>query len=510
MAIEHHAGASGIRGRIDPGDLIGGLSAAFVLIPQALAYAVLAAMPAERGLHVAALAPIAAAFFASSPYLGTGPTAITSLLTLGGLTALAVPGSAEYVGLGALLAFLVGVVRCGMGLLHLGVLSYLISRPVLTGFTTGAAVVITASQIPTVLDVPAGHPNPFLAAFDALRQPAEWRPASIGMAVAVAILIAGGRRIHHLFPSVLVAIVLAIAWTATVGYGGAVVGRITGGFPALSLDLPWASAPHLPAGTGHRRHRFRRAGGDRPALRHDRAGAVESGPGTREPGHGELAAAVGGGFPAGGSFTRSALVREAGARTRLAGGITGAIVLLLLPFTSALGDLPTAVLGASIIMAVRSLMAVRPFVQYRRYSRLQFRIAVMTFVVTIAMAPHVERAVIAGVALAIGAHLWRELRVSIGTWTKGTTLHLAPKGVLYFASAPLLEERLGTMLSETPTAEQLVIHLGGLGRIDVSGALGLRSVLEAAQQAGLDTTVCDVPPQARKIVQRVLEGRHGS
>lgn len=509
--MNHHASASGTRGRIHPGDLIGGLSAAFVLIPQALAYAVLAGMPAERGLHVAALAPIAAAFFASSPYLGTGPTAITSLLTLGGLTALARPGSAEYVALGALLALLVGVVRVGMGLLHLGTVSYLISRPVLTGFTTGAAVVITASQIPTVLDVPAGHPNPFLAAFDALRQPAEWRPASIGMAVAVAVVIAGGRRIHYLFPSVLVAIVLAIAWTATAGYDGSVVGHITGGFPALSLALPWASAPQLilpalviavigfaePAAIARHYATVERAlwNPDRELVSQGMA---------------NLAAGLGGGFPAGGSFTRSALVREAGARTRLAGGITGAVVLLLLPFTSALGHLPTAVLGASIIMAVRSLMAVRPFLQFRRYSRLQFRIAVMTFGVTIATAPHVERAVIAGVALAVGAHLWRELRVSISTWTEGTTLHLAPKGVLYFASAPLLEERLGTMLSETPAAEQLVVHLGGLGRIDVSGALGLRSALEAAQQAGLETAVCDVPPQARKIVQRVLEGRHGS
>jgi SulP family sulfate permease len=81
---------------------------------------------------------------------------------------------------------------------------------------------------------------------------------------------------------------------------------------------------------------------------------------------------------------------------------------------------------------------------------------------------------------------------------------------LYFASAPLLEERLGRMLSETPAAEELVVHLGGLGRIDVSGALGLRSALEAAEQAGLDTTVCDVPPQAKKIVRRVMEGQYGS
>jgi SulP family sulfate permease len=487
------------RVRVDVGDVVGGISAASVLVPQALAYAVLAGMPAERGLHVAALAPIAAAFFASSPYLGTGPTAITSLLTLGGLTALARPGTGEYIALGALLALLVGLIRLGLGLLRLGVLSHLISRPVLTGFTTGAAVVITASQIPTVLGTSSHRDNPFVAAFDVLRQPEDWRPASIVMAVVVCVLIAGGRKIHRLFPGVLLAVVLGLVWTATVG-----------GFPALSLALPWASTGRLLV----------------PALVIAVVGFAEPTAIARHyatlertlwdpnqelvsQGLANLAAAVGGGFPAGGSFTRSALVREAGARTRLAGGITGLVVLLFLPFTSVLKDLPTAVLGATIIMAVRSLMAVRPILRYRRYTRLQFGIASITFVLTIALAPHVEQAVIVGVILAIGAHLWRELRLSVNAWSEGTTLHLAPRGVLYFASAPQLEERLGRMLSESPSADALIVHLDGLGRIDVSGAMGLRSVLEQAEEAGLRTAVRDVPPQARKIIRRVLNGYNG-
>jgi SulP family sulfate permease len=219
---------------------------------------------------------------------------------------------------------------------------------------------------------------------------------------------------------------------------------------------------------------------------------------------------VGGGFPAGGSFTRSALVREAGARTRLAGAVTGLVVLALLPFLSVLEHLPTAALGATLILAVRGLITVRPFLEYRRYTRLQFSVAVITLVLTIALAPHVERAVVTGVVLAIGAHLWRELRVSVTAWTEGTTLHLAFKGVLYFASEPLLQEHLGQMLSENPGVTDLVVHLDGLGRIDMSGALGLREMLEQAEAAGLTTRVEDVPPQARRMVQRVLDGRHGS
>lgn len=490
----------------DLGDVVGGVSAAFVLIPQALAYAVLAGMPAERGLYVAALAPVGAAFFASSPYLGTGPTAVTSLLTFGALSALALPGSAEYIALGALLALLVGVIRAAMGLARLGAISYLISQPVLTGFTTGAAVVIAASQLPTVLDVRSEDANPFVAAFHALSRPGEWEVAALVVSAATALIIVGGRRLHRLFPGVLVAALLGIVYSALADYGGRVVGEVAGGFPPFSVALPWSHLPALAV----------------PALVIAVVGFSEAASIGRyyatlerarwdpnreliSQGVANLAAGLGGGFPAGGSFSRSALVRDAGAHTRLAGGVTGLVVLVLLPFASVLAHLPQAVLGASIIVAVVPLVQVRRFLEYRRYTRLQFTVALVTTVLTIALAPHVEVAVVAGIALAIAAHLWRELRVSVKAWTDGETLHLAPKGVLYFASAPLLEDRFAALLHEHPGARHVVIHVDGLGRVDITGALALRSLLADAEAAGLEARVADVPPQAEKIIRRVLD-----
>jgi SulP family sulfate permease len=493
--------------RIDLGDLVGGVSAAFVLIPQALAYATLAGMPVERGLFVAALAPIAAAFFASSPYLGTGPTAITSLLTFGALSALAVPAGSDYVALAALLAVMVGAIRVALGLARGGFIAYLMSQPLITGFTTGAAVVIVASQVPTVLDVATDEANPFVAAFEALSSPGDWAPESLGIAVVVAILIIGGRKLHRLFPGVLVAVALAIAYSELVAYDGAVVGDISGRLPPISLDLPWSSVAHLivPALV------IAVVGFSEPAAiaRHYATLERKRWDANRElisQGAASLAAGLGGGFPAGGSFTRSALVRDAGARTRLAGGITGLVVLAILPFMSLLSALPSAVLGATIIVAVRELITVRPFAEYRRYARLQFAVAVVTLLLTIAFAPHVERAVIVGVALAIGAHLWRELRLSIPAWISDGTLHLAPKGVLYFASAPGLENAFSRLLHEHQQASRLVVHLDGLGRVDLTGALVLRGLLRDARAAGLEVEIADVPEPARKIVARVIEG----
>ncbi len=497
--------------RLDPGDLLGGVSAAFVLIPQALAYATLAGMPVERGLFVAASAPIAAALFASSPYLGTGPTAITSLLTFGALSALAAPGGSDYVALAALLALLVGAIRVVLGLMHAGFLAYLMSQPIVTGFTTGAAVVIVASQIPTVLDVPTDETNPFLAAFEALRYPGEWRLESIVISMAVAILIVGGRKLHRLFPGVLVAVFLALVYSDATSYAGAVVGEIPGRFPPFSLALPWSSTIYLVAGA----FVIAIVGFSEPAAiaRHYATLERTRWDSNRElisQGVANIAAGLSGGFPAGGSFSRSALVRDAGARTRLAGGVTGLVVLAILPLMSLLSALPTAVLGASIIVAVRELIRVRPFVEYRKYARLQFFVATVTFLLTIAFAPHVERAVMVGVVLAIGAHLWRELKLAIPAWvSEDGTLHLAPKGVLYFASTPGLEDAFSRLLAEHRDASHLVVHLDGLGRIDLTGALVLKALLRDARDAGLEVELTGVPAPAQKIITRVIQDTDG-
>jgi SulP family sulfate permease len=123
--------------RLSRADVLAGVSVALILIPQAMAYAELAGLPGTIGLHAASLPLIAAAFFASSPYLQTGPVAIAGLLTLGALTPLAARGSADYVELAALLAIVVGAVRLAIGLLRAGWVVYLMSRPMMTGFLTG-------------------------------------------------------------------------------------------------------------------------------------------------------------------------------------------------------------------------------------------------------------------------------------------------------------------------------------------------------------------------------------
>lgn len=486
-------------------DGVAGLSVAFVLIPQSLAYAQLAGLPPERGLYAAALAPIAAAVAASSPYLQTGPTAITSLLVLGTLSSLSPIGGPEYVVLAALLAILVGGWRLLLGMVRGGSLAYLMSQPVLLGFTAGASVLIIASQLPAVLGVGSASGNPLVGGWNALGGPASWSLGAIAFALAAAAVMALGKRVSPLFPAVLIASIGAIAVSALSGYDGPVVGHVPAGLPALITGLPWGEVPALlvPAlvialiGFAEPSAIARQyAAADRHYWNPNREMVSQ--------GLANVAAGFGGGYAVGGSFSRTALNRLAGARTRASGALTGALVLAFLPVAGLLAELPTAVLGAVVITAVIPLLDIRGARQFWVYSRVQAAVAAATFGLTLALAPRLDRAVLIGIGLAIAVHLWRELHVQVPTWTEGNTLHMRPNGVLYFASAPPIEERLTRSLADHPDACRLVLHCDRLGRIDLTGALALRAVFAEAAQAGMKVELVEVAPQARRIVSRVL------
>jgi sulfate permease, SulP family len=217
-----------------------------------------------------------------------------------------------------------------------------------------------------------------------------------------------------------------------------------------------------------------------------------------------VAAAISGGFPVGGSFSRSALNRLAGARTRWSGAVTGLAVLAFLPLAGSLSSLPKAVLGAIVIGAIVSLVRPLPLLRLARLSRPQFLVAAATFALTLALSPHVEQAVLIGIVLAVAVHLWRELQLEVPNWTEGETLHLRPTGVLWFGTAARLEDTFLTLIGRHGDAKRLLVHLDGLGRIDMTGALALRGLLQEARVAGLIVDVVDVRPRWHGLVENVI------
>jgi SulP family sulfate permease len=505
MPPDPSTGRAGSRAR----DAVAGISVACVLVPQSLAYAQLAGFPAYRGLFAAAIPPLVAAPFASSSYLQAGPTAVSALLTFSALSTLAVPGSHEYVELGLLLALLVGLIRIAVGLVGAGVIAYLLSDSVLVGFVPGAAILIVCSQLPAVLGAHASGTNQVVRGASALLHPARWNLQAVAAAVAVAALLLLARRISPLVPAVLIAVGGAALVRRLTGFGGETIGRLHAHFPPITTSLPVHHTGQLAL----------------PAVVIAIVGFAEASSIARtyavmdrtrwdsnreflSQGVANLAASLSGGFPVGASFSRSALNRLAGAKTQFSALVAGLAVLAFLPFGSVLDSLPLSVLAATVVVAVIPLIDLRRMAEVARVSRVQFSISALAFVTTLALAPHVDRAVIASVCMSIVVHLWRELRVDVDARSfPDGRLELRPEGVLWFATASRLEDRLLEELAMRPEPSRLEIRLDGLGRIDFSGALVLRSLLADAAAAGLEVSLTGVPAHSRAVVDRALRAR---
>ncbi len=487
-------------------DTIAGLSIALVLVPQSLAFARLAGLPPHIGLYAAALPPIAAAFFASSPYLQTGPVAVTSLLTAGALAGLAAPGSMEYVRLAALLALVVGVTRVAIGVLRMGRIVYLMSEPVLRGFTTGAALLIVLSQAPALFGLDGVSGGAAATFFSMVRGLRSWDLETIGISVVAFTIIVGSRRVHGLIPWAFIVTAGGVIYSQLTGYAGAVVGDLPGGLLALSMDLPWRSLPSMIV----------------PGLIIALIGFAEAASIARvfaarerqrwDPnrdfigqGVANVTAALSGGFPVGSSFSRSSMAWLLGGRTVRAGAIVGIATLAFMPFASILSALPVAVLSAMVITAVIGMVRITPILAIWKLSRPQFLVASSTLVFTILLSPRIDEAVILGILMAGAVHLWREFDVKFPHWIDGGVLHVRPVGVLWYGSAEMLKQEVLDLLAEHAEIRGLVLHMERLGRIDLTASLVLERLIEEVRDAGLDTAIQAAHPVTAKALHRVLD-----
>jgi len=490
------------------GDLVAGVSVAMVAIPQSLAYAELAGLPAHLGLYATALPALIGAIFVSSRYLQTGPVALTALLSFGVLESLAEPQSGDYIALAALLALLVGLMRLALGLLRLGRVAYVLSEPVLMGLTTGAAVLIVSSQLPKIFDAETSADGVLAAAWQALSSPGDWQPSALAFSAMTLLAIYGGRRLHRLFPGVLAAVIAGVALSELLDYDGSVVGDLEGGFVPLSASFPWEAAPDLMV----------------PALVIALVGFAESSSIARTfaaadrlswnanremfaQGVANVASAVSGGFPVGGSFSRSSLNRFAGATSPWAGAITGALVLAALPFTPLFETLPSAILGGIVVCVVLGLVNVRGLYAMVSQSGVQAIVSIGTLVATVAFSPRVERGMMVGIGLSLAAHLYREMSVSARSELRADTLIVRAHGVLWFATVPQIERAIRQEVAASHEVERVEIDLGAVSRVDYSGAAALGRMMDDFRAAGMAVEVINVNPgAARSVGNHIVNG----
>jgi len=495
------------------GDFVGGVSVALVLIPQSLAYATIAGVPPYVGLFASALPLLAFSLVSSSPYLQTGPVALTSLLTAGALATTGAPeATPEYVALAAVLAIIVGFVRLAIGALRLGSIVYLMAEPVMIGFTSAAGIVIFSSQLPKAFGVePPDWPNPLREAIWAIGHPGEWNIEAVFISVVTLVLMLKGRSVHRLFPGVLIAVILALAYSVTTDYDGPIVGEIDAGLPALSLDLPWGEVGTLLVGG----FVIALVGFAEPAsiartFANEEQSEWSSSREFFASGLANIVSGVSGAFPVGGSFSRSSVNRFAGAQTRWSGAVTGLVVLGFLPFAGALERLPNAVLGAIVVGAVISLIKPKRLVWLWLRSPWQAALAWGTWLATLITPPNVERAVLFGVLLTVILHFMRRFHLETDDNAPSGELRLRARGLLWSVTTAKLASELVRSVEEDTGTGDVVLSLDRVTAIDSQIAKAIVEGNEAAKSVGRSFRVVDAPHGAGPILEKMgvptLEG----
>jgi SulP family sulfate permease len=472
-----------------PGDLTAGLTTAVMLIPQAMAYAMIAGLPPIVGLYAAIAPPIVYAVFGSSPKLAVGPVAMDSLLVAAALSSLALVGGETIVVAAAALAALVGLIQLAMGALRLGFVVTFLSQPVLSGFTSAAALVIAASQIGALFGVklsPSTGLHTILGELWAARAGIHAPTLLVGLA-AVSLLIGLGRFRGKAIVVVALAIISSTLFDLA-GRGVAVLGEIPAGLPGFAV--PWISSTTLislvPAALTIALLSFMEAISSGLAV----AGPDDRPDADRELvalGLSNLATGVMRGYPIAGGLSRTAVNAQAGARTGLAGVFTAAIVAVALLFlTPLLHGLPKAALAAIIVVAVAGLVDLKLPRTLWRLRRRELLTLGVTFAATLTLG--ITTGLALGVLLSLVLFVLRTTRPHTAVLGRlpGTTVYrnldrfpdaLPVPGLvivridaqLYFANVAFLRETLMRLIDEAATPVRgVILDAAGIHDVDIS------------------------------------------
>ena len=512
------------------GDLLAAVIVTIMLIPQSLAYALLAGLPPEVGLYASMLPLVGYALFGSSNALAVGPVAVVSLMTAAAVGEFAATGSPEYAAAAIALAFLSGLFLIILGLLRLGFLASLLSHPVISGFITASGLLIAASQMKHILGISAsGHTMPeivgsLIAGIDQTNVPTLligigataflfWvrkklkpllRKAGLGPLLADSIAKAGP-------VAAVIATILLVDGFGLDQDGVKIVGDIPQGIPPLTmppvdLDL-WLDL--LPSAILISIVGFVESVSVAQTLAAKRRERVSADRELLGLGAANIAAAFGGGYPVTGGFARSVVNFDAGARTPLAGVLTavgiGFTALFLTPLFQ---DLPKATLAATIIVAVLSLVDLGALKRIWAYSKSDFTAMAATIVAVLGVG--VEAGIILGVSLSLILFLVRSARPHMavvgqvpGTehfrnikrhqvTTQDNVLSVRVDESLYFANARWLEEKLYDMAVANPKIKHVVLMCSAVNAIDASALESLEALVERLKTAGISFHLSEV------------------
>lgn len=495
------------------GDISAGIVVAMMMIPQGMAYAMVAGLPPVVGIYASIVPPLLYALFGSSMTQSVGPMAIISLMTAAALAPLAPAGSGLYTVLAAQLALLSGVVLLACGLLRIGFLANFFSRPVMSGFTIGSAIIIAYGQLETLLGADLPH----------IHLPS----AMLGLGTMILLILARGhlapllRRLGlpsgaadigaRLAPmAVVIGATVLVAWLHLGAAGIRTTGAVPAGLPGLNLAVSQAHwRPLLQPALLIGFMIFLISMSAAQALALKRQEKLQSNLELVGLGVANIGSALTGGFPVTGSMSRSAVNFSAGANTPLASIITSLLLAVALIAPSGwLALLPLPALAATIIVAVFGMLELNTLRTAWRFDRGDALALVATAAGVLALG--VEAGVVIGVVLSMGTLIWRASRPHIAVLgriagtehfrnierhTAGTSpdlLLLRIDAGLFFGNVEAVNTRIEEELAAHPATRHLVLVLSAVNAIDTSALFGLAELNLLLRYRGIGLHLAEV------------------
>jgi SulP family sulfate permease len=507
-------------------DLIAGLAVWAMTIPQAMAYASIAGVPAVYGLYALPLAMIAYAIFGTSRTLSVGPDSALAMLSAATVGALAAQGSEEYLALTFALAIIVGVLFVVFGLLRLGWVANFLANPVLKGFMQGLALMVIVGQVPKLFGIPGGDGSFFQELWAIITQLPQANLATTVIGLTSLALLFALKRFAPKLPRALITVILAILAVTVFdlsAYGVDVVGSVDAGLPPLGLpDVTLQDlATLVPGALAIVLVGYSKSYGMAKTAAETTGGEIDSNQELVAYGLSNAASGLSSGFAVGGSLSRTSTIVGARGRTQVSSLVNGGLVILTLVLLMPLfQNLATATLGAIVIQAMTGLIVPGYFRRLYRISRAEFSYSLVAFLgelflgvlpgvalgVVMSLLVVIRRVTRPGTAV-IGRMPDKETYRNVTFYPEAQTvpglLIFRFDSALFFSSAEYFENEVLRRVAEAKEPIQRVLVDGEtLNDIDTTGVDQLIKLHGNLQRAGIELTFAEVRDPVRDMMRR--------
>ncbi len=506
-------------------DVVAGIIVAVMLIPQGMAYAMLAGLPPVMGLYAATIPLIIYAFFATSRHLSVGPVAMISLLVFTGVSNLATPGTAEYISYVILLMLMVGMIQFLMGILKLGFMVNFLSHAVISAFTTAAAIIIGLSQVKHLLGIPLSAESTIGLIWTIINSMVNAHTMTLTIGVVGILMLIMMKKYIPKLPGPLVVVVSGILFVQLLQLeqrGVHVVGVIPEGLPGLSLPVFSVEVflSLLPMALTISIIGFVESMAMAKVLAAKEKYRVYPNKELVGLGLANAGGAFFSGFPVTGGFSRSAVNHQAGAKTPLASLITAVVIILtLLFFTPLFYHLPHAILAAIILVAVYGLLDFKEAIHLFRLRRRDGVTWLITFLSTLFIG--IEQGILIGVLFSILVFVWRSAyphMAELGYLEKEQVfrnIKRFPQAIidpevlifrvdasLYFANITLFEDNLRKKIKERSLTKQVVLDFSGVNSIDSAALHMLEELINSLKKESIMLLMTDVKGPVLDVMRK--------